>query len=256
MKAITVASQKGGVGKTTLAAHVAWAAADEGMRVLAIDLDTQGNLSQTLLPGFAIQDQRIGSEQLFADAHLSAVRTAECQGQLSVLPATVHLDALDRAVDLHSATRISPRLATLPFDLIVTDTPPAIGLRHLAPMFYADKVLIPANLDLFSVHALRATILSAVQIQRMRPQMSWSIVPNSLLSTSATQLALLTKFQEFFPPAAILPPLHHRQAIRNAIAEGVPVWRHKAAPQVLRATWRDYFRNYILAVAPIEEIAA
>ena len=48
MKVLTVANQKGGVGKSTLCCHIAWAAQDEGKRVLVVDMDGQMNTTKTL----------------------------------------------------------------------------------------------------------------------------------------------------------------------------------------------------------------
>ncbi len=65
MKIVTVTNQKGGVGKTALALHLALAGRERGLKVLLIDLDTQGSASITLTGDAAVPSQAGGSGNLF-----------------------------------------------------------------------------------------------------------------------------------------------------------------------------------------------
>src|SRR5690606_17593317 len=90
---VTVANHKGGVGKTAVAAHLVFRAAESG-RVLAVDLDAQGNLSSTLVP----RSETVGkpsSEQLFSgDKQPRPMPTAVAN--IDLLPAAAALNSTDR----------------------------------------------------------------------------------------------------------------------------------------------------------------
>ena len=130
---VTVANHKGGVGKTSLAAHLAFRAAERGNKVLAVDFDAQGNLTGTLADrGKALKAD--GAERLFS-ADGVPVPMPGVDPNIAVLPATAALNATDRGQLSQAFTAIG-HLKTLnkEFSVIVIDTAPAIGLRLTAAL--------------------------------------------------------------------------------------------------------------------------
>lgn len=163
---ITVANQKGGVGKTTSTVNLAAAAAQQGARVLVIDLDPQGNASTAL--GV---DHREGVpsiyEVLSGDLPLAEV-LQECPEipELLVAPATIDLAGAE--IELVSQVareyRLSRAIATflagrtevgLPeIDLVFLDCPPSLGLLTLNGLVAAREVLLPIQCEYYALEGL------------------------------------------------------------------------------------------------------
>ena len=151
MRIVTVTNQKGGVGKTTLACHLALAGVEKGRRTLLVDLDTQGNASTMLARSAEIAHRPGGSAALFSEATPAPLAT---DTGVDLLHGHQRLDEVDQRVALAEATGIRERLQALPYELVVVDTPPALGLRHLGPQVWADVVVTPLEPNSFSLLAL------------------------------------------------------------------------------------------------------
>ena len=144
---ITVANQKGGVGKTTTAINLATALAAIGEKVLIIDLDPQGNASTGL--GIDRQARETSSYDLLtgeAGLQAAAVRTAV--PGLSIVPSTLDLlglemeiaSAPDRVLRLRKALEGSEGAQ---YGYVLIDCPPSLNLLTLNAMAAADSVLVP-----------------------------------------------------------------------------------------------------------------
>ena len=131
---ITLANQKGGVGKTTTAINLATALAAIGERVLIVDLDPQGNASTGL--GIDRRDRAVSSYDLLTGAltlEEAAMQTAV--PGLSIVPSTLDLLGIemeiagspDRVVRLRNAVRDSS-LRNAPFTYVLVDCPPSLNL--------------------------------------------------------------------------------------------------------------------------------
>lgn len=152
---ITVASSKGGVGKTTIATHLAVGLALRGHRTLLIDLDPTASATAVL-----VGQQPAGSagaaEALLGDG---PPRVLEVPGRagLAVLPATRRLDEADTALAAqvgadHAVMRLLERARGL--DYVAIDTPPALGRRTLAALVAADGVIVPVPATTWALDGL------------------------------------------------------------------------------------------------------
>ncbi len=154
---IAIANQKGGVGKTTTAINLATALAAVGPRVLLIDLDPQGNASTGL--GIGADQRSIGTyDVLIDDASVADGIVPSIVPNLYVMPATVHLSGAE--LELIDVERREYRLtdalsrATLDFDYVLIDCPPALGLLTLNALVASDAILVPLQCEFFALEGL------------------------------------------------------------------------------------------------------
>jgi chromosome partitioning protein len=235
MKIAAVANQKGGVGKTTVVFHLAHCALAKGCRVLLVDLDPQGNCTTAFARRSDLLEQTGGSEQLFADGPVQPLVLTD---HLHLLHGHIHLDAVDAHFDLlKAAGEWKQRLRTLPYDLILIDTPPSQGTKPVAALLWADRVIIPACADEWSFQGVLSTQAVISQVRRHNPTLGFDVILNRFrnLKPERELLALtgsthpLLSFKE--------PHLTERVDVKLALTESKPVWDFRKAAPGLRTLW-------------------
>mgnify|MGYP001940811903 FL=1 len=158
---VTVANQKGGVGKTTTSVNLAASLARQGQRVLVIDLDPQGNASTAL--GVDHTSGTISSyEVLIGHSEASeAVQVSPANPDLMCIPATIDLAGAE--VELVSMVRREYRLydairrgflREFGFDYVFIDCPPSLGLLTINAMTAVNEVLIPIQCEYYALEGV------------------------------------------------------------------------------------------------------
>ena len=174
-RVLTVANQKGGVGKTTSTVNLAAALAMGGLRVLVIDLDPQGNASTALGVDHHSEGVEGMFEVLVEDKPFSEVLVKVAGfDQLECAPATLDLagaeiqlvpmvareNRLHRALDRLLLERAN---ADQPFDYVLIDCPPSLGLLTLNALVAAEELLIPIQCEYYALEGL-AQLLNTLKL--------------------------------------------------------------------------------------------
>ncbi len=168
---VSVANQKGGVGKTTTAINLGAALASFGKKVLLIDLDPQGNASTGL--GVDQSDRRVSTyDLLLNDMDVERVAIPANVPNLWITPATTDLSSADlelvstarRVFLLRDALR-TPAVSRMEFDYILIDCPPSLNLLTLNAMVASDSVLVPLQAEFFALEGLSQLMLSVREVR-------------------------------------------------------------------------------------------
>jgi len=171
MRALTVANQKGGVGKTTTAINLGTALAAVGERVLLIDCDPQGNASTGL--GVSPQMRKKTVYDVMVDdtpLEMAIVQT-EIPG-LDLAPAEADLSGVELEIGhtARRAYRLKDALASLPprvgYDYVLIDCPPSLNLLTVNAMTAADAVLVPMQCEFFALEGLTQLLRTIDQVRR------------------------------------------------------------------------------------------
>ena len=162
MKIIAVANQKGGVGKTTTSMNLSVCLAELGKKVLLVDLDPQANASSGL--GVDIETGTSTYLPMLGETALEDCIQQTAYENLSIIPANLDLAGVEveliRAGDHLTRLRraFEPLRAASPFDYVLLDCPPSLGVLMTNALSAADEILVPLQCEYYSLEGLAKII--------------------------------------------------------------------------------------------------
>jgi chromosome partitioning protein len=153
-KVIAFANQKGGVAKTTTTLNLAAAFAEEGHRVLCIDMDPQGNLTMSQ----GIDPDTLEVSMFDVLVHDMSIREVIRRREVDVACSSIDLAGAEIAMSMKIGRERSLDKALREiqddYDFICIDTPPSLGLLTINALTAADKVIVPVQCEYLSMRGL------------------------------------------------------------------------------------------------------
>jgi chromosome partitioning protein len=170
-KVIAFANQKGGVAKTTTTLNLAAAFAEEGHRVLCIDMDPQGNLTMSQ----GIDPDSLEKSMYDVLVHDVSIREVIRKREIDIACASIDLAGAEIAMSTKIGRERSLDKALRPiaddYDFICIDTPPSLGLLTINALTAADKVIVPVQCEYLSMRGL-------IQLQNTLSMIRENLNPN------------------------------------------------------------------------------
>ena len=163
---ISVANQKGGVGKTTTTINLAASIADRGYRVLIVDIDPQGNATS----GLGIEKSEIDQDiynVLIDEVPIQDTIHHTSTPKLDMVPATINLSGAETELISMMAreTRLKSALDAVSdkYDFVFIDCPPSLGQLSINAFTASDSILIPVQSEYYAMEGL-SQLLNTIRL--------------------------------------------------------------------------------------------
>lgn len=257
---ISVATQKGGVGKTTIAVNLAGALAGHfGLKTYLADFDPQCNATQYILGDeLSPQDGTIRDVLENSAGFEQTAILAPHSENLWIVPGSEELAHLDRLVAqagkwevaLHEMPRLLRRSLPMDADVVIVDTPPSLGLWLQMALAISDDVVIAGNPEKFSLVGMRQLLETITQVRgTLNPRLNVAaVILNKVRSHTREHDAYVEAFRENFGSHVLRPVLPLRTTIPESQSDSVPLEFYGRAEKDARAFFRQLAQEIMTQV--------
>ncbi|MET1756521.1 AAA family ATPase [Novosphingobium sp. RD2P27] len=224
MRTIVVTNERGGIGKTTLTCHIAWHLAEQGKRVVVLDLDKQCHSAGMLAAEF----EQLGPIQSILDFEPDDEPPALACFKNTRQVVELTTDGPQQRQHIASYVRAIRAGLAQHYDYCVIDTAPAWDGRNLMALIASDYVAVPLDPDKTARQSLSEISQSMHLANKVRGEGNparFGIVFNRVQATSEISRQLMDRITQALPANVIPHTIPHREHVREAALLEVPVWR-------------------------------
>ena len=228
---IAICNEKGGVAKTTTTYSLGAALADEGKRVLLIDLDPQSNL--TLANGININETAHNSSEILLDGlhPQDAIRSSNTPN-MDIIPSNSRMAEAEQFLPVRNdyATILKDALQTKAkeYDFMLMDCPPSMGAINANALTAADLLIIPTQAEYFSAYALRDMMTF---IRRVRKEsnsgLAYRILITMLDERNRTHRTIREQLQQTFGAGLFQTVIEIDTRLRESPIIGMPITQYR-----------------------------
>lgn len=227
---LTVANQKGGVGKTTFLINFAYYLKDfKNKSVLVIDTDTQANCSYSLGSANIIGD----TYSLFTeDVNILAAKISDIEikkDEINLFKSTIDLSNEHEFENSINYMQNLKYLYTL-FDYILIDTAPVLSNKLIYTLQFSNYVITPIELEIYSLQGLSLMLNTIFNIKKNinNSMIFLGVLPSRVITTNKRQSKNLDKLYSEYGHELFLPFIKYRNDLANASANQVSFFKTKS----------------------------
>jgi chromosome partitioning protein len=259
MRIITVANQKGGCGKTTTAVNLSASLADNGKKVLLIDLDPQSHATLGLNIKADLSMYNVLSKLTHRKAKLEDI-IRRVGDNFDIAPSSVVLSALEQELsgEIGRESRLWDTLMDFAkgYDYVIIDCPPNLGLLTINAIRATDEIIVPVEASRFALEGLGQLIdiMSLIQ-DRLNHVVTYRVLVVNFDSRLRHSFTMLNKIKATFKAKMFSTIIHVNVKLKEAQNEGTHILNYD---KYCRGT-KDYFslsRELLTAERDAAEIKA
>ena len=227
---LAIANQKGGVGKTTTTINLGACLADRGRRVLLIDCDPQANATSGLGIARTDVDTSVYDVVVLGQPLASATRTTAVD-RLDLVPS--HIALAGSEIELVAMARREKRLAYAlealgdgpPYDYVLLDCPPSLGLLTVNAVVAAEALLVPIQCEFFALEGLGLLTHTIALLRReLNPDLELEGIVMTLFdSRLALAHQVVDEVRTRFPDQLLTPLIPRNVRLSEAPSHGLPI---------------------------------
>lgn len=247
MKICAAVQQKGGVGKSNCIVHLAHDAAERGLKVLVIDLDTQGNAS------FTLQKYQSG---IVASSLFTGPVTVTPNQDITLLSGDPKLADIENMAISDAGEVFKNNIDNLAsqFDLCLIDTAPALGVRMAAALYVSGYVFSPIEMEVYSILGVGLMNKTIANMKQVNPGLKFlGLIPSRYNSRNPRQVENLQNLTAKNPGLVAPVSIGERSSIGEALHFQMPVWQVRKTAARKAATEVRAFAQYVFTKMEIAQ---
>jgi chromosome partitioning protein len=250
MTILTIANQKGGVGKTTTAVTVAHGLAIAGRRILLVDLDPQGHVAFSLgiskAPGFY---------RLIVDEEPIEKVAIPTRENLEIIPGDKRTEKAKRTIVISNfpTESLGRALKHADYDVVILDLAPSLDVLHVSALMASDWVLIPTKLDAMAVDGVNEVLRTMGEVVERGHRLGYSILPTFFDRTTRETVVQLQALVETFRER-VWPPIPQDTKAREAPAFGKSLWEYCPRSPAVAGFGEGHASGYVSTLSRLMEV--